>query len=177
MYWEKDWPPTLAEMERLGGSVVCACVGGLCSPSTEVRLGACLSVLPWACAPLFCNIPGCLSVCLSVLVLLFQREASDWVPPPSFPAHEGPWLTIFIYTYKGDTVNFLTLLASGQRGFGNRHQSLRKLFCIWRRGCWKNCCRSVESRYHWQSPSILLGTEIQFAVMLASLVQRAKHRM
>jgi len=69
-------------MERLGGSVVCACVGGLCSPGTEVRLGARPGVLPWARAPLFCNIPGCMFVCLVCFSCFKGKHQSECPPTP-----------------------------------------------------------------------------------------------
>lgn len=97
--------------------------------------------------------------------------------PPPLLVHEGPWVTVFIYTHKGDTVNFLTLLASGQRGFGSRCQSLAKLFHIQRGGHNEACCMAVESSSRWQSSSVLLGAEMPFAVVPASLVQRAEHSM
>ncbi|KAM6307893.1 protein Aster-B-like [Podargus strigoides] len=89
------------------------------------------------------------------------------------PVRAGPRLT------KSCLTNLIAFCeAPGQRGFGGRRQqALTKQFRSWRGGLQENGCRSVESRSHWQSPSILVGAEIQFAATLASLVQRAKPRM
>lgn len=126
----------------------------------------------WVCSPgpvhhssvIFLAV--CLSVCLFSFCRFKGKHHSECPPPP---AHEGPWLTLFIYTLKGDTVNLLTLLASGLRGFGDRRQSRTELSRIWRGGLRKDCRRSAESSSHWHSPPGLLGAEIPFAAVPASL--------
>lgn len=87
-------------------------MGGLCSPGTEVCLGMHPSVLPWACLH-HCSVIF-LAVRLSVcLFLLFQREASEWMPLPSLRMKVPDWWYVSTHI-KGTLSTFLPCWLQGR---------------------------------------------------------------
>lgn len=142
------------------------CVGGLCSPSTEVCLGPCPALLP---GPVHCSSVIFLAVCLFRFCRLkgkHQRECPRPVPIPipslrmQVPAHS-------IYLSKG------TLSAPSPRWLQGTEVLAIAVNPL------QNCF-GEEGELLWvcggQIPLAGPSWEQQFAVRAASVAQRAEHR-
>lgn len=126
---------------------MCVCVGGLCSPSTEVCLGQCPALLP---GPVHCSSVIFLAVCLSVCPVFVVSKGSISVSAPParphpLPAHGGPWFSL-IYLSKGTLSPPLPRWLQGTEVLAITVNPLQNLE---RKG---SCCGSVEGRSPWRAP-------------------------